>query len=262
MRKFRIYIDETGTHDLERCEDPNNRYLGLTGIIVELRVVREILVPELERIKQRFFPYDPDSPPIIHRREIINKKYPFNTLREPKIEIQFNKCLLDFLDNLDFKVVSVLIDKLEHKERYRVWKSHPYHYCLSVMLERFVYYLEGESACGDVMAESRGGREDRRLKDSFANLYNHGTDYISSERFQAGLTSKELKIRPKKNNIAGLQLADIIAYPSRQDILRLNNKIPAGPATFGDKIVQILNRSKYYRSNSGVIDGFGRKFLP
>ncbi len=262
MRKYRIYVDETGTHDMRRCKDPNNKYLGLTGIIIDLRIVREMLVPQMEQIKQQFFPYDPDSPPIFHRKDIINKKYPFHALHDPNVESKFNETLLDFLSKLEYKVISVVIDKLKHKETYRVWRYHPYHYCLAVMLERLVYFLEDENAVGDVMAESRGGKEDRKLKESFTNLYDCGSEYISSERFQAVLTSRQLKVKPKKDNIAGLQLADVIAYPSRQEILRLAEQISDGPSTFGDRIVEILKGNKYYRNNSGIIDGYGRKFLP
>jgi len=34
--KYRIYIDEVGNPDLESCDDPNHRFLSLTGVIVAL----------------------------------------------------------------------------------------------------------------------------------------------------------------------------------------------------------------------------------
>ena len=64
------------------------------------------------------------------------------------------------------------------------------------------------------MAESRGKKEDMRLKKSFQGIWEHGTDHMEAKQFQELLTSKELKVKPKANNIAGLQLADIIAYPA------------------------------------------------
>ena len=53
---------------------------------------------------------------------------------------------------------------------YRTWRYDPYHYCLAVMLERYVLFLERTKGIGDIMAESRGGKEDNRLKD-FPNKY-------------------------------------------------------------------------------------------
>lgn len=34
--KYRIYIDEVGNSDLESSDDPNHRFLSLTGVILEL----------------------------------------------------------------------------------------------------------------------------------------------------------------------------------------------------------------------------------
>ena len=118
-------------------------------------------------------------------------------------------------------------------------------------------------ARGDVMVEARGGKEDCKLKDSFQRLWEHGTNKISAEKWQEKLTSKELKIKPKSADIAGLQLADIIAHPSRREILLDNRLITDTRNTFGDLIVEILRKSKYYRNKKdGNIYGYGKKLLP
>jgi len=57
-------------------------------------------------------------------------------------------------------------------------------------------------------------------------------------------------------------LADLIAHPSRQDILIRNNAITSLQETFENQIIEILEKDKYYRSIDGRINGFGRKFLP
>lgn len=260
--KHRIYIDETGDHNLENCENLPHRFLGLTGVIFSLQDAREKLVPQLEQFKRTHLPYDPDEPPILHRKEIINKRYPFHVLNDPEKENAFNADLLTLLEELQYVVVTVVIDKLEHKTKYTTWRYHPYHYCLAILLERFILYLESKGHIGDALAESRGGREDLKLKDSYHQLYESGTEFISVERFRKSLTSCQLKLKPKRNNIAGLQLADLLAYPSKQDVLRRNNLIPKGADVFGDRIVQLLESTKYYRGRSGQIEGYGRKLLP
>lgn len=122
-------------------------------------------------------------------------------------------------------------------------------------------WLRRREAAGDVMAESRGGKEDRRLKDSFARACSMGFDFIRPEVFDTYLTSKSLKVKPKSNNIAGLQLADLIAYPSFRATVARREGLPL-PDNFGGRIARILEESKYNRSPRGEIEGWGRKRLP
>jgi len=260
--KYRLYIDEVGNSDLGSSTDPNNRYLNLTGVIIELGYVQDTVHPEMEALKQRFFSSHPDEPLIFHRRELSRRIHPFQALKDPVLNAEFDKALLECLKRWEYWVVSVTIDKLELKTRYTVWQYHPYHYCLHVLLERYVMFLEGVSHQGDVMAEARGGKEDQKLKASFTGIYENGTPYMDKARFQAALTSKELKLKQKSNNISGLQLADLLAYPSSKSIMasHQNQKQPTG---FSGEIVQILADDKYLRNpKNGQTIGWGRKWLP
>jgi hypothetical protein len=259
--KYRLYIDEVGNSDLGASHDPNHRYLSLTGIILELDYVQASVFPAIEALKQRYFGSHPDDPIILHRKELVNKKPPFDSLHDPGIEQAFNQDLLTLLNDLDYVAITVVIDKLEHQTRYEKWRFDPYHYCLTVLVERYVLWLQSNKKMGDVMAESRGGREDKRLKDSFERVYERGSDFIQPDVFAACLTSRQLKVKSKSNNIAGLQLADLIAYPSYRAMLARHNNQPL-PENFGGQIAQILEASKLHRSPSGQIVGWGRKWLP
>lgn len=261
MKKYRLYIDEVGNSDLGSSSNPNHRYLSLTGIIIELEYVSRTVFPTVEELKQKYFDSHPDEPIILHRKELVNKKHPFESLQNPDTEKCFNQDLLNLLQDLDYAVISVVIDKQEHQERYSVWRFDPYHYCLAVMIERYVFWLKDRNAVGDVMAESRGGKEDKRLKDSFEGVYTKGTVFVPAEIFITHLTSKQLKVKPKSNNIAGLQLADLIAHPSQRVILSYKGHQPL-PDNFGGEIGKILVNCKYIRSSSGKLDGWGRKWLP
>lgn len=84
---------------------------------------------------------------------------------------------------------------------------------------------------------------------------------MGKEVFQERLTSKELKLKRKADNIAGLQIADLIAYPSFKATM-LRQKREALPQDFGGKIAAILESGKYRCSPTGRIDGWGRKWLP
>jgi hypothetical protein len=260
--KYRLYIDEVGNSDLKSSRDPNHRYLSLTGVIFELDYVRETLHPQIEEMKRRFFKSHPDDPLIFHRKELVNKRYPFNALQDPEVEEAFNREILSLLRLWEYEVITVTIDKLEHLQRYEVWRYDPYHYCLKVLLERYIQYLKREESTGDVMAESRGGKEDMRLKKSFERVFEEGSDYVKSSEFQERLTSRQLKVEAKSKNIAGLQVADLIAHPSHKAALARKNNEKL-PQNFGGEIAVILEELKYYRNiMNGRIDGWGRKWLP
>lgn len=260
-KKFRMYVDEVGNPDLGASRDPNHRYLSLTGVILDLDYVAATVFPALEDLKGRYFGSHPDEPVILHRKELVNKKPPFDSLVDPQVEARFNVELLGLLRQFNYTVITVVIDKLEHSQRYTVWRFDPYHYCLTILIERFVLWLQSRRAVGDVMAESRGGKEDLRLKASFERAYVHGSDFVRPEVFGRFLTSRQLKVKAKANNVAGLQLADLIAHPSYRATLARHNK-EALPSNFGGQIALILEDTKYDRRPQGQIDGWGRKWLP
>jgi hypothetical protein len=193
--KYRIYIDEVGNPDLESSDNPNHRFLSLTGVILELGYVESVVHPQMEALKARFFRSHPDEPVIFHRKEMVNARPPFEGLLDDKIQKGFDQELLDLLDSWEYTIISVCLDKKRHKETYTTWRYDPYHYCLAVLLEKFVFFLKRMNSKGDVMAESRGGKEDMRLKASFARLWENGTDYVAPGEFQEILTSRQLKVK-------------------------------------------------------------------
>lgn len=179
-KKYRLYIDETGDHTYKNLHIMDKKYLGLIGCIFDLCYVRETLKPALDALKHRYFHmHDPDESIILHRADIINRKGPFKVLRDPRIRNEFDRDLVCLLDNVNFNIIMVVIDKEKHLATYfdRAWN--PYHYCLTLLLERFCGFLHYWGVTGDVMAESRGGKEDSQIKDEFLKFYENGTNYIA-----------------------------------------------------------------------------------
>lgn len=252
-----MYVDEVGNSDLKSSKNPNHRFLSLTGVIINLDFVKEILHPELENLKIKYFGSHPDDPIILHRKELLSAKSPFQALKSDRVRKNFDKELLQHIKSWEYTVITVCLDKKKHCDTYTTWRYDPYHYCLMILLERFNYWLNRHNSKGDIMAESRGGKEDRRLKDSFKRLWNQGTEYVGSEQFQDSFTSKQLKVKPKIANVSGLQLADIIAHPSRAEILHDEGLLGRSLAPFSKKIIKILR--KKYDCQEGEI--FGKKFL-
>jgi len=255
--KYRIYIDEVGNPDLESSDNPNHRFLSLTGVILELDHVESIVHPQMETLKAKYFRSHPDEPVIFHRKEMVNAKPPFECLKDPETRKKFDRELLNLIESWEYIVITVCLDKKKHKETYTTWRYDPYHYCLAVLLERFIFFLNRMNSQGDVMAESRGGKEDVRLKSSFARLWKDGTEYLAPDYFQKALTSRQLKVKPKTNNISGLQLADLIAHPSRNEILKEQGFLDKEFSLFVREVIKILQ--KKYDQYEGKM--FGKKFL-
>ncbi|HDY89666.1 MAG TPA: DUF3800 domain-containing protein [bacterium] len=69
--KYRLYVDEVGNPDLESSDNPNHRFLSLTGIVFALDYVKSVVYHQLEGLKTKYFDYHPGEPVILHRKEIL-----------------------------------------------------------------------------------------------------------------------------------------------------------------------------------------------
>lgn len=256
---YRIFIDEFGHDNLNSRNDPKEQFLSLTGVVLDLETEHVSLTGQMNAIKVEAFGTDTVS---LHRREIIDKKPPpFDALNDANTREKFTQGLLDIVNDASYTAISVLIDKKEHFERYRVWRSQPYHYCLTAMMERYVMLLDDRDGRGDVMAEWRGVKPNIKLEKAYAYIYNNGTPNMPRARFQRRLSSGQLKIKTKSANVAGLQLADILANPAGRDLI-CKKRGEEMTAPFGRQIVKTLYDSKYHRNWRGVVKGCGTKTLP
>jgi hypothetical protein len=256
-KRFRLFIDETGTADMKCNSDPNNRFLTLTGLAFEENYYKCNVVKELISFKETHF----KNPNIcLHRKDIMNQNGVFSCLNDACKKSDFDKGLFELIKNLDCIVFTVGIDKKQHLEKYRIFAKEPYHYCMEVLLERYVMFLDSSNSIGDVMIEARGKKEDRILIKVYKELVNSGNKYLTAEFFKKSLTSCDLKIKPKTDNIIGLQLADLIAHPSRRHLLRTFCKVNFDKFVFGDQMhLSIIE--KYYSYNGTYINT-GLKMLP
>ena len=122
--------------------------------------------------------------------------------------------------------------------------------------------MERTDNIGDVLAESRGKKENMQLCKAFDYLYKNGTDHVAAALFQKRLSSRELKLQPKTANVTGLQIVDLVANPSCRDLICLKTGVTM-TAPYGTRIVSILRKNKYLKSPiTGKIEGWGTKWLP
>lgn len=244
---------------MKSCDRATEQYLGLSGFIVRLEYEQHELTAMLNQLKMDTFGNDVV---ILHRRDIIDRKPPFDILRDPKTKQLFDTNLMQLIAQATYRVFTTVIDKKEHVRRYKVWRFHPYHYCLTVLLERYVQWLEKTGNVGDVLVESRGKKENMQLEKAYGYLHKNGTYHVPASVFQERLSSKDLKLQPKTANITGLQLVDLIANPSCRDLI-CRKTGTAMVAPYGTRVVEILRKNKYLKSPAtGIIEGWGTKWLP
>jgi Protein of unknown function (DUF3800) len=259
----RLYVDETGNSDLRNAgADGNVRFLSLTGVLTYRQVHAEIIQPQLDELKADLFGHSEDNPVILHRRDVIDREGPFVVLNDEDVRANFDAKILDLIRTLPYIAITVTIDKAEHLEKYGVWHFDPYHYCLRCLVERYVLWLNRHRWTGDVVIEPRFKKVDKKVKASFQRIWAGGTENIPARIVQARLTSHEIKFVGKGENCAGLQLCDLIAHPSFR-AMRRRKEGQNMPHDFGASVVAVLEESKLSRNpKTGVIEGWGRKWLP
>lgn len=243
MPRYRLYVDESGDHIMDNWANPDARYLGLTGIVIENDHYRNSTHPAFEALKQEFFPHSPDDPVILVRNRVVRQVGPFWRFQDPDFCQRWEREIIRFFQTHIRQIFTVVIDKQAHHDRYGLAARHPYHYCATVLTERYRGWLNITGNKGDVLAESRGGTADRELKKVFRDFMESGSDFLSPQELQESITSIEIKLKPKQANITGLQLADLIAYPAKIDVMQASGRQPsATPSLATRRIIEAVSK--------------------
>ncbi|MCL2223168.1 MAG: DUF3800 domain-containing protein, partial [Oscillospiraceae bacterium] len=152
---FRLYVDENGNYNLrEDLTNNSNRFLCLTGIIMRIEE-HDLLEKELNILKMCYF--DSDEV-ILHRRELVSGKPPFEALNNCGTRESFNADLLKIMFDIDYVTISIVIDKKTLVDKYTIIKAQdPYALALEYLMQRYQYWLQhyGKqhgAVLGDIMA--------------------------------------------------------------------------------------------------------------
>lgn len=258
---YRLYIDESGSAGIREIKDERYRYLSLTGVIFEQSYLSEDVTPALEALKERYFGLSGGNPVCLHRKELIASSPPFECLKNHATRRRFNAELLALFEKKDYAVITVAIDKVAHFRERAADRIDPYHQCFVNLVGLYADYLTRRQSVGDVMSEARGKKEDRGLSEAFERLHQNGTGRYSASMFQRTLSSRQLKLKAKRDAVTGLEIADLLAHPSHSFMVSQVEKREI-PENFGGEIARILVLSKYHRSSGGLIRCYGTRWLP
>lgn len=210
-----LFLDESGDHDLVNI-DSNYPVFVLAGCVMDLDYHDGTARSLINAYKSEVF----GSTDIILRTADMTRNLgPFERLKEREFRQFFHDKTNRLMSELDYVVIAAVIDKHSHKRRYGTMAMDPYFYSLEVVLERFVFELDDRDDLGKVIAESRSRYLDTQLDLAYKALIAGGTRFLEPARIKRRIVH-DLEMHEKKENIPGLQVADLVASPIGRHVLR------------------------------------------
>jgi len=213
---YHLYIDECGDQNLEAFS-PTFPIFTLCGILV-----RDDLVPQLEgqvrALKQEFWG---NRQIILHSRDIRKCQNGFEVLFDLDVKRRFYESINQLLGQRGvYVIVSCSILKEPYIRQFGRFND-VYGQSLSFVLERAIFCVDNQCPDGQgrisAIVERRGKREDKNLMNYYQQLLDKGTYWVTAERMKSRMTCLDFKW--KSEDIAGLQIADLIAYPLTRHVL-------------------------------------------
>lgn len=216
--KYYLYIDECGDHNLANF-DEQFPIFTLCGVIVR-EDKRLWLENEVQTLKQDFWG---NQYTILHYRDIRKCQKGFEILFDLEVKKKFYERVNTILGTEGvYVIVACAILKEPYIRNYGRMND-VYAHSLSFVLERTVFYLDSldeKDVELHTVVEMRGKKEDEKLRSFYMQLLDKGTYWVTTERLKQ--YAKTFTLLPKKANVIGLQIADLVAYPITRHILDPN----------------------------------------
>lgn len=212
--RFLAFFDECGDHSLDKI-DRDFPLFVLALVVVERSIYQNQVLPEFNQLKLHYFNHEGIN---LHSRDIRLATGPFSLLLNPTIRPQFMADLSEIMERLTFTLFISAIRKQAHLEQRGANAANPYDLALEFTMEGLHGFLRAQGATDlPIVAEARGQREDNMLEQVFSRMMTCGTTNVPAEQFQQ--LDCQLSFQSKKNNILGVQLADLCAHPCARHIL-------------------------------------------
>ena len=240
---FTIYVDESGDHGLESI-NPEYPLFVLAFCLAAKEDYRSRIAPEMAGFKHHWFGHEAV---ILHAHEIRKEKGDFRFLFDRAVRERFLDDLTALMDSLPYTLIASAIDKVRLNRRY-VDPDNPYSIAMQFCLERAFFFLreQGEAEkLVHVLVESRGRKEDADLELEFrricdgANAFGHRLPFV-------------VVFVDKKQNLPGLQLADLVCHPIGRHLLKPEQR---------NRAFEVVEK-KFRRSSAGKLEGYGLKTFP
>ena len=245
IKKYYLFIDESGDHGLVTL-DPSFPVFLLCGLLTSEENYLKTR-DAMNVIKREFWL---NKEVILHSRDIRKCEKEFQILFDIDLKAKFYAKINDVIENSKYRILASAIDKEKYINTYGKLSNDVYELALSFIIERGIFCLDEVKDCTkqlEIVIEKRGRTEDKKLEEHFQRLISRGTSYVSAERLQE--VGVKISFRDKKENINGLQLADLIAYPIARYVIEPKRANPA---------FDVLEKKIYTKNNKR----YGLKIFP
>lgn len=245
QKKYNLYIDECGDHYLITY-DRNFPIFTLCGILVPVNKINgfKSLIDDLKR---EFWNC---TDVILHSRDIRKCEKHFQILFDDNIKQRFYFRVNEILSQQGIYVIVCCSVLKEECIRMHGIEADVYGTALKYVLQRSIFCVDDIDTNGgkiNIIVERRGKREDAALLKYFNGLRVNGMHYVCPTRLAEHIGS--FGFSHKKENVFGLQIADLIAYPISRYVMNPEKPNPA---------FQVI-APNIYRSNGKLL---GLKIFP
>lgn len=199
-----VYVDESGDHSLASI-DRDYPVFVLALCVFHKRHYAEKIAPAVQKLKFNYFGHDSV---VLHENEIRKQKGDFAFLSHRPTREEFMDRLSSVMDASNFILIACVVDKVR-LSRSEGASSNPYHIALGVCLEALRAFLaekRQDEFKTHVLVECRGKKEDAELELEFRRI-------CDGDNPGNRILPFDVVFADKKANLAGLQLADLVARP-------------------------------------------------
>jgi len=249
MNKVKLFIDESGPSNPRVTSSP-------CYVVSSCRIKTEKQNDLRIKADQIKFKYWGNTEVIFHSREINRKEGIFENLEDDKVQNDFKKDLMGFLNSGGYSMLVTVVDrdaalKMNWNEDKVLQET------ANVIIRNFLLSLIGsETMSGSIVIESATSKKDFVYHRVLSHYLSRGIEDlgVSFEKIQSALT--EISFVTKKNLDIEEQIADLMAYGAK---LKFIKKPKSDLSPYEKSLLSIFD-SKLYKVETRV-NRNGRKYL-
>jgi hypothetical protein len=219
---YQFFIDESGDHGLTKIDTDFPVFL-LCGVLIKEEDYESIR-QSINALKHSIWG---NKEVIFHSRDIRKCEKEFQRLFDLELKAKFYEELNRIITNSPYTIIASAIQKDRFIDQFGKLQDDVYEVALSFVVEQAIMALKssGEETTLSIIIEKRGKKEDKQLDDHFQRILGKGTGKLSAEAIAEHYPTFTFK--NKKENINGLQLADLVAYPIARYVIEPHRANPA-----------------------------------
>ncbi len=242
--QYYLFIDESGHPNLDKIED-NYPCFAACGVLVSRNNYSDI-EQRIAAIKSRFWG---DKTVIFRSYNIRKNRKEFEIfIGNNEMKSDFINCINNLVTESRFKIICPVIHKRDHKAKYGDKAYGAYEIAINFLLQRCIYtmckvYTPTPKKL-NIILEKRDPKLDKEIENLILSLMKYGDGFVSANEYSQYIN--EIKFEGKYRDIAGLQMADLMAYPIISYVQY--------PERENLPYKQLLSRLDH---KNGIVDGFG-----